>query len=512
MEKKNFRNISIAVALSLLLLTAMQGVWMVRTYRSMNKEFEHKVTSALEKAAYDELISRNSPSRIKSISSYATNVGVYDDENIKTDLAGRERSKINYYIRNKRELESDSSNTNLVRGYSYSYSFGEDSVVVDDLSNLSASSVMSISVVRDTMKHTKRNAIVSLVMRSGEPNKEATKYCDSLFSNNLQSSGIDEPYRLSLIEKSDKNSKESELYGFGAELEGGDVAFELPMSADGGLVYRVAMMSPTRGFVGKMSWLILSSLAIVAVLVFTFIYLLRTLFRQKSLEQMRLDFTHNITHELRTPISVAAAANEALLDFGVAESKERREHYLRAIDVQLKNLTTMVERILSVSLHDDHKLQLTLEKIELKPLLEQTVEEFRLKAGEGVEVSLEMGDGVVLCTDSFHLLNVVNNLLDNAAKYSNPPVRVSVSASEVGSGFAEIVVRDNGLGMSRREQSHIFDKYYRVPTGDLHNVKGFGLGLYYAKTVVEAMGGTIGVESRVGKGSKFTIKLPCDER
>ena len=227
---------------------------------------------------------------------------------------------------------------------------------------------------------------------------------------------------------------------------------------------------------------------------------------------MRLDLTHNITHELKTPIAVANAANDALLDFGAADDAARREKYLTVIREQLAALGSMAERILTMSVEERGEITLCREALEIRPLLEEVAGRFRMKGRGRATISVEVEDpDLKVSADRFHLTHALDNLVDNALKYSGEKVRIRLSARRVAKGV-ELRVEDDGIGIDRTAQAHIFEKFYRVPTGDRHDVKGFGLGLYYVWLIARKHGGEISVESTPGCGSTFKLTLSNDER
>ena len=258
--------------------------------------------------------------------------------------------------------------------------------------------------------------------------------------------------------------------------------------------------------------IILTSVLMLLVVAFVVIYLLRTLFRQKTLEEMRMDFTHNITHELKTPIAVAYAANDALENFGAADDGVRRAKYLGVIRSQLTALSEMVERILTMSREEREDFTLRRERIPLAGMLGALAEKFRMQAAKPARVTVDVSpEGLTAFADRFHLSHALDNLVDNALKYSGEEVHIRISAGRDG-GRVVLRVADDGVGIPRAAQAHIFDKFYRVPTGDIHNVKGFGLGLYYVGLIAAKHGGSVAVESTEGRGTTFTLILPDDGR
>ena len=280
----------------------------------------------------------------------------------------------------------------------------------------------------------------------------------------------------------------------------------VPIDDDGAYSLVVSIEMPFKLFLSRMWGLIASSVAIILLLAGLLIYLVRTMFRQKTLEEMRRDFTHNITHELKTPISVAVTATDALRNFSADANPERRSRYLEIVETQLTQLSTMVEHILSVSVEGrEYKYNPTV------VYLQEIISVLTQGAGMNTAVfNIDCAEDIKIMADEFHIKNLLATVIDNAVKYSADPVvgiRVFNKDNEV-----TIEIEDNGCGISKEHLSHVFEKFYRVPTGDIHTVRGYGLGLYYAKQVVDLHKGTISVESKVGEGTTVTVKLPEYER
>ncbi len=280
--------------------------------------------------------------------------------------------------------------------------------------------------------------------------------------------------------------------------------FDTDIDDDGMFALRMHITIPYKKFWREMWALILSSLAMLIVMGGVLIYIVRTMFREKTLEEMRRDLTHNITHELKNPIAVASTANDALRNFSADADPERRGRYLDIVSDQLKQLQQMVEHILTVSVEENESHNPEL--IALRPLIEQV--------GKGLNRSKKSVEYVVVCdneltltADPFHLRNILATIVDNSIKYSGESVRIVVSALRTTSGV-NISIEDNGNGIDSEHLKHVFDKFFRVPTGDVVNVRGYGLGLYYARRVAERHGGTIEAQSRTGRGTVITIKLP----
>lgn len=272
---------------------------------------------------------------------------------------------------------------------------------------------------------------------------------------------------------------------------------------------RLTIEVPHRAFFGQMWGLLASSVVIVLLLSVVLIYLIRTMFRQRTIEQMRRDFTHNITHELKTPISVAVAATDAMRNFSADADIERRSRYLEIVEAQLSQLTAMVERILTVSV-EGRQAKLSIEQVALREALEQIVEGVQIGGDEDATLSIDCDEQLLVTADPHHLKSVVMTLIDNALKYGGRPIAITLAATKVDS-TTEIRVADNGCGIAREHLAHLFEKFYRVPSGDVQRPRGYGLGLYYARQVIEAHGGQISAESRTGHGTTIIIKLPDNE-
>ena len=327
---------------------------------------------------------------------------------------------------------------------------------------------------------------------------------DSILMERLASYEVNAPHRLLMLSGADTLAVVS-TQGYTPSSRAKD--FDLSYGEEGeGKIYRLTMEPLTLVILRKMAGVIAASLVLFLILAFSFWFLIHTMLKQKSLEEMKSDFTNNITHELKTPVAVAYAANDALLNFEAGNDPEKRREYLEISQAQLEKLEGMIEQILSMSMESRKTFELKRETIELEPLLQKLADQHILSAGKPCDIKVNVDSSLVLDADRFHLSNIVSNLIDNAIKYSGESVHIDITAKATDEGV-EIRVLDNGIGIAPDKQKHIFDKFYRIPTGNVHDVKGYGLGLYYAKTMVEKHGGTIEVSSTPGKGSEFILTL-----
>ncbi len=270
----------------------------------------------------------------------------------------------------------------------------------------------------------------------------------------------------------------------------------------------LAFFPDSRSFLLNRMWITLfASVFFVLLIAGSFFYMLAMLVRQKKLSEIKNDFVNNMTHELKTPIATVSAAMEALVQFDALDDRNRSLKYIDLSRRELTRLSGMVENVLRISTFEKQRLVLFKETFNISQILEETAQKFILQNHGNVEFQFDLKGPGYIHADKFHIQNVINNLFDNAVKYSGSSAILEVSCYRENE-FVVVVVRDHGMGISKEQQKHIFDKFYRVPTGDLHAVKGFGLGLAYVRQIAEAHGGTVGVKSQLGAGSEFTVALP----
>ncbi len=258
---------------------------------------------------------------------------------------------------------------------------------------------------------------------------------------------------------------------------------------------------------GQMNIWLFSSVILLVVYIF-FSYTLWVILKQKKLSEIKNDFINNMTHEFKTPISTISASADILGSGNCDQDPEKRAKYYQMISDESNRLKLQVEKVLQMAQFDKNEIDLNLDVHDLHSLIE--------KAVASVRILLDERDGVInlhldaktpdLKVDELHFTNIIRNLLDNAIKYCVEKPEITITTKDTKRGI-EISVKDNGIGINTGQKSQVFNKFYRVPTGNVHNVKGFGLGLYYVKSLVMAHHGTIDVGSE-GSGSTFTIFLP----
>jgi len=240
-------------------------------------------------------------------------------------------------------------------------------------------------------------------------------------------------------------------------------------------------------------------------------YVMRSVIKSKELVRIRRELMNNLTHELKTPISTIGLASEALGDSDLQLNEAQKNYYISMIRGENKRLGVLVEKVLQASLSDSKSLKLYPVEINIHDVIKDVVRNVAMqvrKQGGKVELSLKAPNPIIYA-DKIHITNVIFNLLDNAIKYSPDGAQIKIISEQTEDGV-ELLVKDNGVGIPKEYIGKVFERLFRVPTGNVHDVKGFGLGLSYVKTVIERHGGHIYVESEADKGSTFVLKLKFD--
>lgn len=271
-------------------------------------------------------------------------------------------------------------------------------------------------------------------------------------------------------------------------------------------LYNVYVTSLGKEVLSQMSGIIITSSAILLLMCFLIRYLLHWVGRLRTIEQMKDDFTHNMTHELKTPVAVAYSAADSMLRYYDQNDEVRNKQFLKIIMQRLSYLSGIIENILSMSMERFNTMKLNIASVAVKPIVEDVAGMMKLKADKPVEIDIEIPDKLSIQADSLHLGNILSNLIDNAIKYSGDSVNISINADA-----SSMTIKDNGIGIDKENLPFLFDKFYRVTSGDRYEVGGYGLGLFYVKQISELLGWSIDVTSNPGQGTSFTINFNGNE-
>lgn len=275
----------------------------------------------------------------------------------------------------------------------------------------------------------------------------------------------------------------------------------------------VVVVRDFKGLVqGEMRTMIASAAFFTLMIIAAFYVTVSALLRQKKLSEIKNDFINNMTHEFKTPLATISLAVDALRNEKVVHDREKSGYFTGIIKEENKRMNKQVETILQASLLDRQEQQLNLKPLHAHSIIKEAMGNFHLQLeGKGGNSELQLNArNDLIEADEVHFVNLITNLIDNAIKYSKENLLIRISTHSTARNFV-VRIEDNGIGMTKETQRRIFEKFYRAHTGNLHNVKGFGLGLSYVKTIVEAHQGRIKVESTVGKGTIFTLEFPLKE-
>lgn len=289
--------------------------------------------------------------------------------------------------------------------------------------------------------------------------------------------------------------------------ESGLDSFSFNINPDEGIYYKAYMTPLTRHILSQMLGIIVTIFLLMIAFSLAFWYLFRTVSRLRTIEEMKDDFVSNMTHELKTPIAIAYSANDALLNYDTANDPQKKVTYLNIANKQLKRLGELVENILAMSMERRKTMKLKPEEIQLHTFVEEIATAQRMRSEKNISINVNIDNGIMVEADRTHLANVLNNLIDNAIKYSGDSVEITIMGDN-----KNLSVSDNGIGIPSKAIPYLFNKFYRVPHGNRQDVRGYGIGLYYVKSILDKMGWAIEVESTEGEGSVFTIKFSKDEQ
>lgn len=333
---------------------------------------------------------------------------------------------------------------------------------------------------------------------------------DNTLKCELLNNGIDLQYHFSVETNNGRTIYRCPDY----DEEGKEVVFQETLFKNDP-VQKMGMLKvhfPQRtDYIYKSGWFILPSLLFTIVVLGTFITTLLTVFRQKKVTEMKNDFINNMTHEFKTPISSISLAAQMLHDKSVKKTPQMMDRLTSTIMDETKRLRFQVEKVLQLSLYENQKANLRMEEINANELISGVIHTFALKVekNRGKIISNLDAEDPIVYVDEMHFTNVIFNLMDNAVKYKRNDAQLELNVRTWNEDEKLCIsIQDNGIGIKKEDLKKIFEKFYRVHTGNLHDVKGFGLGLAYVKKIINDHKGIISAESELGIGTTFTIKLP----
>ena len=340
---------------------------------------------------------------------------------------------------------------------------------------------------------------------------ESKQLLDSLIGRELDSQGIKTEYEFGIYDPVYNTLLAQKTGNYPRELMQSSYIFSLyPNDVFRSQEYLFLFFPNQKTYlITQMNIMTLASTLFILVIISTFTYTIITIIRQKKLSLIKNDFINNMTHELKTPISTISLACQALSDKDVQKSETLYQSYIRVINEENQRLGMMTEKVLQTAQLEKGKLRLNKVGFNLHDVIEDAIHkiDLQLKTRHGKIFTKLNAEFSFIEADKVHLTNLVFNLLDNAIKYSSEAPNITIETENVNKGIL-IHVEDKGMGISKANQKKIFDNLYRISTGNIHNVKGFGLGLSYVKAIVELHGGNISLQSELKKGSRFSVFIP----
>jgi signal transduction histidine kinase len=356
--------------------------------------------------------------------------------------------------------------------------------------------IQKFKINSDSLKFLKGIQSVAIALNNDEIN--FTKL-DSIFTHQLSKKGIKTPHYLVLLEKNIKVGGSNKVKDIELSLFSNSKSTFLRPDQN----LRAYYEDPTIQALKKSSTGILLSLLLSLSVIFCLIYLLKIISTQKELAEIKNDLINNITHEFKTPIATISTAVEAIESFNVADNKEKTKQYAAISAFQIKKLHVMVEKLLETATLDSESLMLQKEPTNIVDLIAKIAKKFELLTKKDIKFTTNI-DSKILKIDLFHFENAISNLVDNAIKYGGDSIEINLNSVL---NVTEISVADNGKGIDKSQQERIFDKFYRVPKGNTHDVKGFGIGLYYAQKIIEKHNGSINISSSFDN-TIFKLQIP----
>jgi len=353
--------------------------------------------------------------------------------------------------------------------------------------------------------------IVNKMIRIDQPIEKRIpqEILDTIITNELHRKGITARFEYRLVNEQDSTVYQSKSYK--KPTKGLVLRDQLFPNDFFTHKYYLNLYFPNQKsyIIGSLGVMTTSTTLLTLIIIFCFSLTILIIFRQKRLSEIKSDFVSNITHELKTPISTISLAAQMLNDRSIPTERKNLTYLGGIVADESKRLGFLVEKVLQMAIFEKTKLKLKLKELDVHEVIQKVISAFSIQVDNiNGKLLMELSATDTICfADEVHITNVINNLLDNALKYRNGHPVIEITTKNASNGIV-IAVKDNGIGISKDDQRRIFDQFYRVPTGNIHNVKGFGLGLSYVKKITESHGGKIWVESSLHNGSLFSIYIP----
>lgn len=487
MNQTKYKYFLIFIGATVLLTIVMQVYWNYKEFNQNKSQLISSVQSSLDNAveSYFSNITRSGIIAIPGNDSI-TGTGTNDTIHFKTRSRGAIRRVIDSTIQN---LENGTDKPILIKKGDHQHAF--PFITKNDVFPKNIDSLISkvfIQITRDTLNLEKLDGYFKeelerkdLDLTYGFKYQHGRRYQDENANPRIKEYNLDQLSDDVLVAKSNPNylPPRSKL--------------EVYFNNDISIILRNSMLT------------ILFSLILITAVILSIYYLLKTIYRQKQLAEVKNDLISNITHEFKTPIATISTALEAMKSFNALNDKEKSEKYIDVANTQVVKLNTMVEKILETSTLTNEELVLKKDPVVLNDLLEKLIAKKRIISPENEFLFENNCEDVSIDLDEFHFENAIGNIYNNAIKYGGPKCWTNIHCNKT---HVVIEIHDNGSGIPKHQKDKVFEQFYRIPTGNTHDVKGFGIGLYYSKKIIEKHFGTIFITYNKEHQTVFKIELP----
>lgn len=501
--RNRIRNILILMSTCILGIFAFQAYWLYNSYHLRLEEFNKDINDALRTAVYNKqfmdagrFIGRRYPAMVghAGFARRGKPAILIQDTAILRARKALPQAGTSTVIMETRSLDDTSAPRHFQRVMHNSN--GALNIRITDRD----------TAVRFYADSLSRQISDMLVLNKFYKENFSIKKIDSVYRQELLSRGITVAYTLDTFRIKEETLRQDTVIFLDEPVDLLHTV-KIPFNPFSDILVHASFNSPMKRILGQMLGPLFSTVLLLLLTVLCFLYMLRTILKQKKLSEVKNDFINNMTHELKTPIATVSAAVEAMQNFNALNDQQKTQTYLSISRQELQRLSDLVEKVLHIATEEKDDFELYREDTDLNELISHIITNHRLKANKKVDFTYTILSDAMVKVDKTHLSNALNNLVDNAIKYSGEPAEITIQVSRQQDRL-KIIVKDNGIGIPHAYQDNIFEKFFRVPTGNLHNVKGFGLGLSYVKKIVEKHGGFIRVKSEPDKGSEFQLEIP----
>ncbi len=520
MKKNTIWAVTIILSITLIALILVQSYWIRNALKIKEEQFGQLVTKGLDNVV-DEIEQRemvyqvyNEVEPYQNSNQSGSKEDNYKSNRLQRSLYGLEminQEKDLYRIENLDSLDFDATleyfNGNFQVNTKSNFiieKFSKEELLKID--NMDAEFATKLADKRVFVENIVNKLIQVDVKLEERIDKETL---NEILGKEFQKMGLDLNYKFCVIGQHHKVVFQSDDY----DAETSSKIFRVQLFPNDFFAsenyLNIYFPSERRYILRSTGFMSISSILLMIIVFTGFSLSIHIMFKQKRLSRVKNDFVNNMTHELKTPISTISLASQMLKDKSIPKENKNLDNISNIIDDESKRLSYQVEKVLKTALFDQGKIKLKPRELDIHQNIDSVIKNFTLqiKKREGQITKQLKAQNPILKVDEVHFTNILFNLLDNAVKYSPDKPVISISTSDTNRHF-ELVVEDKGIGIKKADQKRIFDQFYRVSTGNVHDVKGFGLGLNYVKKIVEAHGGVIDLSSEPLKGSAFKIRIP----